>query len=77
MFYEDMEIFQRTASSQLIYSATEPWRAYGGVQRKNVQKLKNMMNAHLESSSYAATYRITSDRVNLPQSNDPESKAES
>lgn len=46
MFYEDMEMFQRAASSQLIYVATEPWRMYGGIQRKNMQKLKNIMNVN-------------------------------
>lgn len=70
-----MEMFQRVASSQLMYSATEPCRVYGGVQRKNVQKLKNIVNAHLESSSCGAIYRITSDRPILPQSNGLESKA--
>lgn len=50
MFNEDMEMFQQAASSQLrIYVVTEPWRMYGGIQRKNMQKLKNIMNVHLRA----------------------------
>lgn len=43
-------MFQQAASSQLrIYVVTEPWRMYGGIQRKNMQKLKNIMNVHLRA----------------------------
>lgn len=71
-----MEMFQRAASSQLIYAATEPWRMYGGIQRKNMQILKNIMNVHLRApDSEPSTAQPES--VDLPQSNEPESKLES